>query len=172
MKLIAEKRSPRERHDQLRFVRADGSGAACMMPRQGILPHDLLHYVVESALGCRHGFLGLVAAGAQPAFAMDVGADDDSAKPGEPDAIRSEAARVEALVEAMQAQLWAGVTDDMVAFRLGVEGACASRGCAPPALDDAVITGLFEAAAALAERWNAVPPHGVLELELPRGSTC
>jgi hypothetical protein len=45
MKLIAE-----------RLGRND-SETTTAMPRQGILPHDLVHYVVESGLGWRHGFL-------------------------------------------------------------------------------------------------------------------
>ena len=32
-------------------MRRDGSTTGCAMPRQGILPHDLVHYVVESTLG-------------------------------------------------------------------------------------------------------------------------
>ena len=57
MRLIAEKRSSRDKYDVLRFVRNNGSATDALMPRQGILPHDLIHYVVESALPLRHGFL-------------------------------------------------------------------------------------------------------------------
>jgi hypothetical protein len=64
MKLIAVKQGKTDKYDLLRCVRHDGTTASAPMPRQGILPHDLMHYVVESALRYRHGFLGLIAAGA------------------------------------------------------------------------------------------------------------
>ena len=53
MKLIAEKKGPRDKADLLRFVRRDGSTSQCALPRQGTLPHDLIHYVVESRLPLR-----------------------------------------------------------------------------------------------------------------------
>jgi hypothetical protein len=58
MKLIAERLGRNDKLDRLRCIRRDGSETATSMPRQGILPHDLVHYVVESGLGWRHGFLG------------------------------------------------------------------------------------------------------------------
>ncbi len=50
MKLIAEKLGKTGKLDRLRYMRADGSATETMMPRQGILPHDLVHYVVETQL--------------------------------------------------------------------------------------------------------------------------
>lgn len=49
MRLIATRQGRADRYDQLRCVRRDGSTTGCAMPRQGILPHDLVHYVVESS---------------------------------------------------------------------------------------------------------------------------
>jgi hypothetical protein len=65
------KRSKTDKYDVLRFVRNNGSCTDALMPRQGILPHDLVHYVVESALPLRHGFLSLLARGADAQFVME-----------------------------------------------------------------------------------------------------
>lgn len=77
--LIAEKRSSNDKYDVLRFVRNNGSATDSLMPRQGILPDDLIHYVVESALPLRHGFLSQVALGADAQLAVQ--AADDAGNP-------------------------------------------------------------------------------------------
>jgi hypothetical protein len=158
MKLIAEKLGKSDKADRLRFVRDDGTQTQAAMPRQGTLPHDLVHYVVESALRLQHGFLGMIAAGADAGFVMQAVHDRASAAPG------VEAIQAEAVVEALQTQLWAG-TFDADAFVDGAASASAARG--KPAFDFAGIDPravLYEAALALLERWSAVPFHGSLEL--------
>ena len=72
MQLIATKRPAAEKYDRLNFVRDDGSSAAIDMPRQGILPHDLLHYLLETGLGLCGGFLSLVAAGQDARYVMEL----------------------------------------------------------------------------------------------------
>ena len=54
MRLIATKLGPTDKSDSLTFLRSDGSSARIPLPRQGILPHDLVHFVVESALPLPH----------------------------------------------------------------------------------------------------------------------
>ena len=150
MRLIAEKCSKKDRSDRLRYVRSDSTETLSSMPRQGILPHDLVHYLVESTLPLRHGFLGLVAAGADAAFVMQ--AVHDRANPE----VETEAVQAEAVVEALQSQLWNGRFDPAM-FAEGVRGACAARD--KPVVD---LTGidaqcdLFDAAIALNERWQQV----------------
>lgn len=56
MLLIATKRPPSEKSDLLRFIRQDSSVSEIEMPRQGVLPHDLVHFVVESGLKLSDGF--------------------------------------------------------------------------------------------------------------------
>ena len=55
MHLLAEKLGKTDKLDRLRYRRADGSETACPMPRQGTLPHDLVHYIVESRLSAIKG---------------------------------------------------------------------------------------------------------------------
>ncbi|HEY6893522.1 MAG TPA: hypothetical protein VI258_05105 [Rhodanobacteraceae bacterium] len=164
MKMIAEKLGKADRYDRLRFIRADASEATISMPRQGTLPHDLIHYVVESALPLRHGFLSLVAGGADPSFAMDIVHDATRVD------VELEAIQAEAVVEALQTQLWGGAFD-LDAFRYAVDSATAARG--RPSFDFSATSperALYEPALALLERWQQVPFHQTLELDFAGGS--
>ncbi len=164
MKLIAEKLGKTDKYDRLRFLRSDGSETSSSMPRQGTLPHDLVHYVVESTLRLRHGFLGLVAAGADARFVMQ--AVHEAANP----AVETEAVQAEAVVEALQTQLWAGCFD-RDAFVEGARSASAARG--KPAFDFSHVdpqAALYMRALALKERWDQVPYHQSFELDFSAGS--
>ena len=160
MKLIATRAGRADKYDQLRCVRRDGSATGCAMPRQGILPHDLVHYVVESTLGWRHAFYGMIAAGTDIGPAMEQSHDPGNA------ALVDQAIHVEAIVESLQAQLWSGAFDTAM-FDEGVRTACTGRGRSVPALPADIGRQLFDAVLLLDERWRQVPWHGALELELP-----
>jgi hypothetical protein len=159
MKLIAEKLGKADKMDRLRYVRADGSSTETRMPRQGTLPHDLIHYVVEQGLGLHFGFTGLVARGAEAAFAMEISHQPDGKD------VETEAIQVEAIVEALQTQLWSGRFDD-ADFLEGVRTACDARN-RPPFLfaDPGAGRRLFEEVLALNAEWQAVPFHGTLSVE-------
>ncbi|MBJ7310565.1 hypothetical protein ACFOLJ_13770 [Rugamonas sp. CCM 8940] len=159
MKLIAEKRSRTDQYDVLRFVRNNGSCGDTLMPRQGILPHDLVHYVVESALPLRFGFLSLLARGAEVQAVMAEVHDKNNPH------VAQEAVQAEAIVEGLQTQLWAGAFD-LDAFLLGAAGACAARERKPydfGALD--VKSALYDRAVALHRQWQAAPYYSTLSLE-------
>ncbi|WP_374361998.1 hypothetical protein [Pseudoduganella danionis] len=161
MQLIASKQGKNDKYDQLRCVRSDGSTTGCMMPRQGVLPHDLIHYVVETALAYRHGFLGMVAAGADIGYAMEQSHAYDNP------ALAHQAIHAEAIVESLQAQLWSGAFDQAM-FDAGLESACAMRGCAAPVLENAGgAAALYESALALGQRWQQLAYYGTLELAFP-----
>lgn len=160
MKLILTRRGRTDKYDDLRCVRRDGSATGCAMPRQGILPHDLVHYVVESTLGWRNAFYGMIAGGTDIGPAMEQAHDPDNA------ALLDQAIHVEAIVESLQAQLWSGAFDAAM-FAEGVRGACTVRNRSVPALPPDAGRRLFDAVLALDERWRQVPWHGTLELELP-----
>ena len=161
MRLIATKLGSGKRADRLRFLREDGTGSDVPMPRQGILPHDLVHYAVESTLGLTHGFLGLVAGGADPAFVMELAHRPDARE------VERQAIQAEAIVEGLQSQLWSGPFD-VEAFLYGVETASLARGVDPqPFPDRAAATRLWDAALELQRRWRELPAHASLELEFP-----
>lgn len=166
MKLIAKKNAPTDKYDQLSFVRADGSSSQCSMPRQGILPHDLIHYVVESALPFEFGFLSLVARGADPTFVMESVHDKSNAEvAGEVTAdVTAEAVQVEAIVEALQTQLWAGEFDTEM-FIYAADMACSARNTTPYSFAEVEPkTALFQPALALAKEWAAVDFSSTLAL--------
>jgi hypothetical protein len=161
MKIIATKLGKNDKYDQLRCIRLDGSETSTMMPRQGGLPHDLIHYVVESALRYDHGFLGLVAKGADISFAMEQTHDLGN------QALADQATHAEAIVESLQAQLWSGAFDvDM--FQAGLEGACEMRERRAPDLNQVDVEDvLYGGVIALSQRWQSVPFHAALELDMP-----
>jgi hypothetical protein len=160
MKLIARKLEHGGKYDRLRVVRDDGSETGCEMPRQGVLPHDLVHAVVESHLNLREGFLGLVAKGADIAFAEKNFRDYI-------DPIRHfEVAQAESVVEGLQTQLWNDAFD-FTAFIAGVEGACAMRGVAVPAITEADGRAMFDTAVHLNGQWRQVPAKAEFTLAFP-----
>jgi hypothetical protein len=160
MKLIATRQGRTDKYDQLRCVRRDGSATGCRMPRQGILPHDLVHCVVETTLGWRHAFFGMIAAGIDIGPAMEQAHDPGNA------ALADQAIHVEAIVESLQAQLWSGAFDDAM-FDEGVRTACTGRGRSVPVLPAGIGRRLYDAVLELDARWQRVPWHGTLELDLP-----
>jgi hypothetical protein len=160
MKLIAQRQGRTDKLDLLRCIRGDGSETSTAMPRQGILPHDLLHYVVEAGLGWRHGFLGMIAAGADIGWTMEQTHDPVN------QAVTDQAIHAEALVESLQAQLWSGGFDEAM-FLDGVRSACEARGRSVPALGAGAGEVLFEQAQALNARWQQLSFHGALALEMP-----
>jgi len=147
MKIIASKRSALAKTDQLQLVRKDGSDCSIDMPRQGILPHDLLHVVVESGFALPGGFLSLVASGMAASFAME--------RSHAPSMVQQhEAGLAEAMVEAMQTQLWSGQYNHS-AFEYGIQTAATMRSIeqvVTPSESDAL--AVYEQAIALNVRWT------------------
>jgi len=158
MKLIAQKRGKNEKYDRLRYVRADGSETSSEMPRQGILPHDLVHYVVESNLPLQHGFLSLVAKGSDAGFVMQALHDKTNIQ------VEMEAVQVEAIVEALQSQLWNGAFD-IEAFLDGVRGACEARQKPVYAFGGLNPELLYQKAIELNQRWIPLENFQSLELD-------
>lgn len=160
MKLIAHKMEAVGKYDRLRVVRDDGSETGCEMPRQGVLPHDLVHAVVESRLQLQEGFLGLVGKGADIAFAEKNFRDYIDPER------HFEVAQSESVVEGLQTQLWQGEFD-FNAFLAGVAGACAMRGVAVPTITEIDGQAMFETAVRLNTHWQKVPVKAEFVLPFP-----
>ena len=62
--------------DTMTVVRHGHADAVVECPKQGIIPHDMVHYAIESVLHAR-GFLGRVAAGEAADFRMAAEAESD-----------------------------------------------------------------------------------------------
>lgn len=138
------------KYDWLDVVRSDGSAARIECPKQGIIPHDMVHYAVESQLEAR-GFLGRVKAGEEADFRMGAHPESDA---------------VERLVEVFQGDGWSGghsSPDDMIALYAVT---CEARQCPMLAIDAALMEAVRARIAELTEQWNAVPVGGTLSLTL------
>lgn len=136
--------------DRLDVIRADGTTETVDCPKQRVIPHDMVHYAVESVLGAR-GFLGRVAAGEE----ADVRMVSDPASDG-----------IERLVEVFQGDEWSGGTatpEEMIdLYRV----TCEARGCPHLPVDSATIAAVRSRIAVLTATWSALPVGGELRLTL------
>ena len=90
MRLTFTKRDGK--YDDLSIERDGQAPEAIQCPKQGIIPHDMVHYAVDSIL-THSGFLSLFAGGQAAGFTTS-GGDAEEA--------------VERLVENFQAEMWGG----------------------------------------------------------------
>jgi hypothetical protein len=117
-------------------------------PKQGIIPHDMVHYAVESVVG--HGFLGLVKDGAAAAFSTSGGAEEEA---------------VERLVECFQAEMWRGRVPaaELIA---AYEHACAARVHDSVPVREGQVEAIRTKLDTLRAQWAEVPIYGSLSLRL------
>ncbi|NJC05199.1 hypothetical protein GGQ97_000992 [Sphingomonas kaistensis] len=136
------------KYDALVIERDGRAAESIECPKQGIIPHDMVHYAVESVVG--HGFLGMVADGAPAAFTTSGGAEEEA---------------VERLVECFQAEMWGGPVPaaELIA---AYEHACAARGHSAMPVSQSSVEAIRARLDTLGRDWSAVPVHGSLELEL------
>ena len=147
MRLTFTKRAGK--YDDLLIERICQAGSSIACPKQGIIPHDMVHYAIEGTLGAQ-GFLGLIADGRDAAYATRGGAPEEA---------------VERLVEVFQAEMWGGRVPaaELIAV---YEHACDAHGhpCIPlsPGDIDAVRCRLDQ----LSSDWSALSENGSLTLEM------
>lgn len=143
MRLTFTKRSGK--YDDLHIERDAGvETVAC--PKQGIIPHDMVHYAVESTLAHR-GFLTLMAEGQSAGPRMMLSGDSEEA--------------IERLVETFQAEMWGGrvdVEDFLATFR----HACEARGHGAIAVSATDIAAIRARIDDLTAQWTAVPVNGAM----------
>jgi hypothetical protein len=133
--------------DRLEIVRDDGGRMVMDQPKQRIIPHDMVHFVVEDSM--RDGFLDRTARGAPAGFTVDAVAD--------------EAEPVERLVEVIQAEAWsapASPEDVIETYKL----TCAARGHEPAPVTPAMVRAMLDRMIELQLAWDEVPVGGSLEL--------
>lgn len=149
----------------LRCERADGTVTWQRQdgPRAEFFPyHDLTHYAVETVLGLRRGFFGLVAEG------WDIAETEGQRARGP---LPAEAILAEHIVgwldaeRASRATWGASELNEYLAQRLG-SGALASRG----AITDAELVRVRSLAGELQRRWADLPPDASLDLDFAPGS--
>jgi hypothetical protein len=132
----------------LRCTRGDGSVTWQKQAKHAahFALHDLTHYAVETALGYRQGFFGLLAAG------WDM---EDTGGKGARGAVPAEAIEVERIVGLFDAERGSGTLWTAEEF----------REFGPRALTEDEIQRVRALRGALFQKWKAVAPGEKLEIE-------
>jgi hypothetical protein len=146
MRLTFTKRGGK--HDDLVIERPGQAPETIFCPKQGIIPHDMVHYAIESSLAHR-GFLSLVADGQAADFATAGGAAEEA---------------IERLVETFQAEMWGGRVPaaDLLAT---YEHACDARGHMAAPVSVADVEAIRARLDELTAEWSAVPINASLTVE-------
>lgn len=147
------------------FHRPDGTATTSRARDDGYFArHDLLHYAVETTLGCRDAFLGLLARGHDIAEWEDARSSLRTDPP-------AEAMWVESLVGFVQV-LWYSDGPDAVpgaADRVNALLATHFAGSSidPPPVSAAQLAAIADRYTGLLARWQALQPGQSLELPWP-----
>ncbi len=136
--------------DRMTVQRADGSEEHVDCPKQRIIPHDMVHYAVESTLQ-RRGFLGRVRDGESAGFAMQAEAESDG---------------VERLVEVFQGDAWSGGATPPEEMLGLYQVTCRERACPALHVTAADMQAVRERIEQLDREWQALPVGGSLTLGL------
>jgi hypothetical protein len=139
------------KYDRLDIVTDAGPQPPIECPQQGIIPHDMVHFVVEAEVAAC-GFLGGMAAGGDSGFSAGIDNPHHRA--------------VERLVETVQAEAWAGAPTPDADFIALYIVTCEARDDMPLDLDPATLAAIRVRLADLTARWRAVPVGGTLVLTL------
>lgn len=134
------------KHDDLLIERDGCTAETITCPKQSIIPHDMVHYAVESTLAHR-GFLTLVAEGQSATFGTGGGGDPEEA--------------IERLVETFQAEMWSGRVYAAELLAMYVH-ACGARGHAPVPVSPADIEAVRARLDELTAQWTALPLNASL----------
>ena len=143
--------------DTLTCERPNGTSTHSAMPRQGILPHDAFHFVVETTLGWHDALFGQIARGAIPA---DLAAQLHSGKMKRP--ADRQALQSESLVECLQAGQWGGATDPET-FAKSLAASCRRRGVTAPRLSAEELERVRVALREFGAAWRPLSPGQSIE---------
>jgi len=151
------KQPPAAAADTLVCVRVDGSVTEGALPRQGVLPHDAIHFVVETTLGWHDALFGHLARGNTHAATVQKlhAANIDWSK-------NVQALQCESLVDCFQAEQWAGASDP-IAFVEQLLLGCRRRGVAPPDLTADELAAVRRALREFGAAWRPLLPGRSLE---------
>ncbi len=138
------------KYDRLDIRRGDAPPMKIDCPKQRIIPHDMVHYAVESTLAAR-GFLGRVRDGESADFTMKPETESDG---------------VERLVEVFQGDAWSGGTSSAADMLDLYRVTCEERACPMLPVGPADIDAVRARIAELDTVWQALPVGQALELSL------
>lgn len=136
------------KHDRMDVIRHGAPVESIDCPKQGIIPHDMVHYAVESTLH-RRGFIGRVLEGEAASFQMQGDAQSDG---------------VERLVEVFQADGWSGWNSSPADMLDLYRVTCRARECAPLSVRAEDIEAVRGRLLELTERWQSLAAGASLML--------
>jgi hypothetical protein len=151
------KNPPSVASDTLSCVFSDGSAVSGTMARQGVLPHEAFHFVVERTLDWHDAFFGKVSRGEK--------IDAVTAKVHDPNIDRAaniQALQSESLIEVLEAEQWGGAVDPAT-FAFTLIATCRRRGVPPPDVTAEEIAGVRTALREFGAAWRPLAVGGVLE---------
>ena len=137
--------------DRLDIVAVDGPRPHIDCPKQGIIPHDMVHWAVETEVAAA-GFLRLIAHGGESGQRAALGIVS--------------AESVERLVEMFQGEGWSQTALPDDAFIALYAITCEDRGDTPLPITGALLNAVRARIAEVSRQWAAVPVGGSLMLTL------
>ena len=148
----------------VRCTRADGTVTWQVQDRHAAFfaLHDLTHYAVETELGFRRGFFGLVAAGWEI---------DDTTGKGKRGPLPPEALIVEQLVGALDRERTSPTPWPAAAFRELIAAAASRAGSPAPELTEEGLARVRARVTELSARWMALSPSESLVLTFDESAT-
>lgn len=151
------KNSPAAEADALTCVRPDGSATTASLRRQGILPREAFHFVIEDLLGWHDALFGHIARGEslEQVTARLQGRSATWAK-------ITQAQQSAALVECLEAEQWGGAGDP-AAFAEKLVAGCRRRGVTPPDITAEELERVRVALRKFGAAWRPLAPGASLE---------
>ena len=157
-----------EREDRIVAVRPNGSSVQTTFPHKGPIPHDAVHFYVESALQLGDAFWGMVAAGLHPEEVAEIakaGGHASAKRATDADGSIIRLVQAERVVECFEADLWSGGTASEETIRDAVEAGCAQSLVPTLKVSDEAIATIRCKLTELVKRWPAAAPGESLVLD-------
>jgi len=145
--------------DTLTCIRDDGSRTWSPVGAGVGVIHDLTHYAVETTLGYREAFLGMLEAG------RDI--EDFGTKDGRKDIYPREALVAESLVGLVQISVTDANPLTTAEIQEQLTAVCANAGLDAPGIADLDIDRARETLLALIARWRELPRGASMDLPFP-----
>jgi hypothetical protein len=151
------KNPPGATADTVTCVQPSGSSTAAAMARNGLLPHEAMHFVIEDFFGWHDAFFGHIARGER------IEQVSDRLHRRNPQWSKmTQALHCEALIECLEAEQWGGATDP-VEFAQKLVAACRKRGIVPPDITAEELERVRVALREFGAAWRPLAPGASLE---------
>lgn len=151
------KNPPESEADTLACVRPDGSATSAVLRRQGVLPHEAIHFVIEDRLGWHDALFGHIARGESIEQVTNRlhGRNAQWSK-------MTQALQSESLVECFETEQWGGASDPAT-FAQKLVAACRRRGVAPPDITAEELARVRVALREFGAAWRPLAAGAALE---------